>query len=875
MAIGLAFVDIVGDTSRTADQVEQDMNRVLTEVQQTIDPVEVQAAVESGTEQDLVRTLNQDIRAAQAAIAAVQVDARLSPETQQALTAGLRQTISRAQARISEVRVRVDARELVEETEAALAQAAGLVRIANVTMPELEIEADVENVRRDLSGIAAAASSALGPVTSLSAGLLKFGAAVPSLFAIATTLQSMGPAAAIAAPAILAVQSATGAFKLAAVGVKDAVSAAFDPSDPEAYAEALKRLSPEARQFVGALKQLQPQLKQLQQGVQNRVFDGFAESLKDLSKTVLPEVSASLLAAGTSLNQMGLGAAAAASDLGKDGTLGTALAGTREALQNLVSVPGQVTKAFGQLAAAAAPQFEALTAGAAKGAASISERLTAAFQSGGLQRAFDAAIDQVFILFDVLGNVGEIIGNITSEAQGFQGALSVLQQVTQAIADFTATDTAQKAFRALFETVNLLVTTALPILSVVLKAVGGVIVAIQPGVNALVAALGDALLKVVSALGPVLVSVARAVGALVVAIAPLIVVAGELIAALLPVLVPILNGLTTIFEKLTPVIQTVADTMAAVLLPIFAELPGLVQPFVDLAVELTNLLLPLFTDLLVELQPALLEVSRSFVTVAQALAPVLVQFAQLAAQILREVIPIMPPIINLVGRLAAVLSGELATQINQIAIPALKLLTSVLDGDVKGAAKASEELFKGLAKTVVRAMTEIPGEILSLLGEAAIAVFKAGSQIILSLINGIKSKLGELKDVLSNVTDLIPKLKGPAERDRKLLTPAGEMIMDGLIRGIASRVPALEGQLGSITSMVGSTGGAINVGVGGVPVPASASGFAAPSAPRGGASTVPNVQVFIGDQQLTDIVDVRIASVDQFQARQLMTGFRR
>jgi hypothetical protein len=34
MAIGLAFVDIVGDTSRTADQVERDMNRVLTEVQQ-------------------------------------------------------------------------------------------------------------------------------------------------------------------------------------------------------------------------------------------------------------------------------------------------------------------------------------------------------------------------------------------------------------------------------------------------------------------------------------------------------------------------------------------------------------------------------------------------------------------------------------------------------------------------------------------------------------------------------------------------------------------------------------------------------------------------------------------------------------------------
>ena len=68
MAIGLAFVDIVGDTSRTAEQVERDMNRVLAVVEDEISPVEVQAAVDRGAERELTQELNRDLRAVSAAV---------------------------------------------------------------------------------------------------------------------------------------------------------------------------------------------------------------------------------------------------------------------------------------------------------------------------------------------------------------------------------------------------------------------------------------------------------------------------------------------------------------------------------------------------------------------------------------------------------------------------------------------------------------------------------------------------------------------------------------------------------------------------------------------------------------------------------------
>ena len=119
----------------------------------------------------------------------------------------------------------------------------------------------------------------------------------------------------------------------------------------------------------------------------------------------LPQVSSALLTTGDSFNQMAALSADAAAELGNNGTLGKALSSATKSLGNLTELPALAIKAFGQLAAAAGPSFEKLTAKGASVGESISEKLSKAFQSGALQKAIEQAIT-------VIGQLGHVVANV-------------------------------------------------------------------------------------------------------------------------------------------------------------------------------------------------------------------------------------------------------------------------------------------------------------------------------------------------------------------------------------------------------------------------------------------------------------------------------
>ncbi len=168
-------------------------------------------------------------------------------------------------------------------------------------------------------------------------------------------------------------------------------------------------------------------------------------------------------------------------------------------------------------------------------------------------------------------------------------------------------------------------------------------------------------------------------------------------------------------------------------------------------------------------------------------------------------------------------------------------LVTIVGGLVRGAAKvidfgrklvggvkAASAFARGIAAKVGAAMDflgSIPGKVKKVFTNAGTWLRDAGRKIISGLIDGIKSAFGKLKAKLKEVTDAIPKWKGPIGKDAKLLVPAGRAIMGGLIGSIGDQTPALRRQLASVTDMVSQAGGSVNV---------SASGTAAAS--RGGSS---------------------------------------
>lgn len=672
------------------------------------------------------------------------------------------------------------------------------------------------------------------------------GAAVPLAAGLAAAVENMAPAAALAVSALIAVRLAAGAVKLGMVGVGDAVSAALDPSKAEDFAEALKKLSPEARKFALQVKSLAPEFRKLQRDVQNRLFDGLDKTLKSLAKSALPVLRKGLLDSAGALNAMAKGAAAAGVSLAKSGTLGKALDGATAGLSNLRRAPGQVVTALGQLGAAAAPAFSRLTAAAGKAMDRFAEAFTRAFESGALTKAIDQAVSLIGDLATVIGNVFKILGNVFGAAEASGGGfLGVLKEITGQLADAFGSPEIQSGLKAIFGVMSELGKAIGPILISVLKTVAQVFTVLGPPVRELVKHLGAGLLRIANALGPVVIELGKAFATLITAALPLVDLAADLLVAILPALTPLFTALTSTIESAAPVVAELAKAAGALLLPILTTLATQVLPqLIPPLTEMSNRIFPILQDVLVELGPSLGELGAALAELLVAATPLIVKFLELTSLLLVKLLPVIAPLIS---GLAQLVSGGLhvvSEFITRYVIPAVRALAALLNGDVSGALDHAKNLARNMAAdfanslarlrdrgsqalnqlkdTVRRRTTEMgqdmvraisqkiteavsffrtmPSRIRGALGSVGNLLYSAGQAVVRGFINGISSMVGALKAKLRGITSSLPSWKGPETVDARILVPAGQAVLKGFMGGIASQVPALRRQLGGITA---------------------------------------------------------------------------
>lgn len=130
-----------------------------------------------------------------------------------------------------------------------------------------------------------------------------------------------------------------------------------------------------------------------------------------------------------------------------------------------------------------------------------------------------------------------------------------------------------------------------------------------------------------------------------------------------------------------------------------------------------------------------------------------------------------------------------------------------------GAVKAKAlEIFENI-KTGVRTkldslmtwVRDIPTKIKNVFANAGRWLLDAGKNIIMGLVNGIKNAFGFVKDSLSGLTNLLPSWKGPASKDKKILTGPGQMIIEGLIDGLEGQYAGVKKSLGGLTDMIAGT----------------------------------------------------------------------
>ncbi|MEV7413120.1 hypothetical protein AB0O04_35415, partial [Streptomyces althioticus] len=420
----------------------------------------------------------------------------------------------------------------------------------------VNVDPDSDRFQRALSGLGGIA----GRVGVMLAGLLKFGAigiaAAGAAQGVGAFIAALAPAAGIMAalPAgIAAVQVSMQTLKLAVLGVGDALSAALG-DDAEAFEEAIEGLAPAAQKAVKAVRELAPELRKVQETVQQKFFKQFAGDVNAAITNLLPlrkELGKLSAQFGKAASE-GLKFAASQQALAP---LRTIIQGTTQAAGGLQTIVAPLAKGFLDIAAAVLKAFgPAVGAQIAQTGAQLGTYLSTLAASGG---AVDRVRDAVAVFRElgaIAGNIGQVLSGVFSAASGGSGGfLANLERITGQMAAFVQSAQGQEAIGAIFGTLREIAAQLGPIFAALVTQVGGIAPALAP----IFQTLGPAIVSLINGLGPALAAIApslqtvasalaeglalidfgplgAAIGQVVSALAPLLPLAGQVVGEQIP-----------------------------------------------------------------------------------------------------------------------------------------------------------------------------------------------------------------------------------------------------------------------------------------------------------------------------------------------------
>lgn len=704
-------------------------------------------------------------------------------------------------------------------------------------------------ITRGLSGIGSFASGAL----RIGAFGIAAASAAQSVVGLVSALAPLGGFVAALPAAIGGAAVAIGTLKLATLGFGDALKNLGDPEkfaesiaklSPSARqaAVAIQGLLPQLKSFQQAIQQsfferfaasIAPAAKNLltlrsnfqavaaaaglaveralqfaqtevASGQTAALVDGVAAAIRGASNAVQPLLQGFLDLGAVVSQTFGTRLGAAIGDLGvRVGNFLSSFAGSGAAvdlIENAITAAKQLGQVLGNIGGILSAVFSAANA-AGGGFLGNLQVITANIETFVKSAQGSQALVNVFTaLSSVAANLGPIIAALVTQLGALAPSIApILNTIGPAIV--TAINALGPAIQGILPGLQSLVSGladgfeqiansgALTAIGKAIGEIGTAIAPILPIAGQLIGTLGNALAPVLSALAPVLGAVVGAIGSLVNAISPLLTVAGQLIAQLGPILTPIINALAQAWQAAAPVVQTLANILSSVLGPILAILPSLIQPLLDGFTQMAALVLPQVNDLLTQLQPSLVQVSTALVQVLVALVPVITQMVTLAVKIATSLMPLLEPLIGLIGQLASIFAGSLAKVLTGVVVPALDAIAALLRGDFSGAFKSMKEVVSGVISAVKDQFVELPLKILSAVASFGSLLVSAGSDLIQGLINGIRNAAGSLvsaaKDVVGDAIAGAKNLLG-INSPSKVFYVIGQQTGQGMINGLDS-----------------------------------------------------------------------------------------
>lgn len=320
----------------------------------------------------------------------------------------------------------------------------GFNRAVDLRSPTVRVHLDTRSLARDFTDVTRAATTATAGVTSAFGDMTKaagplgtalkavVGAGVVSMAAdlgkaLVTASQSLWliPAAATAAAAGI------GTLALATNGFGDTLK---NLRDPEAFAESIQKLAPNAQQAALSIRALIPVWDQLASATQNGLFAGVGEEINKLANQYLPALRRMTTSIAGSFNQMFHGVA---DTLSSNPQLITgALDNIGQAFQNLAPAAAPLTKALAEIVDVGSEFLPQLATSAAEAATRFGEFITNAAKTGELKTWITDGINAAKELASTITGIGKVIYDAFGSAkpEEFRDTLDNIVTITSFIA---------------------------------------------------------------------------------------------------------------------------------------------------------------------------------------------------------------------------------------------------------------------------------------------------------------------------------------------------------------------------------------------------------------------------------------------------------
>jgi phage-related protein len=726
-----------------------------------------------------------------------------------------------------------------------------------------------------LVGFAVTGTNPAG-LLSLAANAAAVAAATPVIIGLAAALADLAGVVTLLPGVIGALSASLIVGIVAFQGFGDAISAVI-AGDPEKIAEAMERLAPAARTVVREFERVLPLFRQLGDEIQQGFFGQLTGIVQRFGETALPRLRSELLTLSAVMGRA-------------FGDLGDLITATENVsiLERLIISTARVTsdlgaaftnlgQAFFNAIDAGLPSLETLSTRLADAITNFANFINASIADGSFQAFLDDAIATLDELLALGGAVGELLGVLfTGTDDAGRSFIATLTDLTKRLTEFFKSAEGQDALEDFGE---------------IMAAVGiilGVGFNILRDLIDLFTELDDivnATIETVQALG---LGMAEAWDIITGAVSTGVSAVGQFFTDLG-------SDIADIWDDTVGVISGAIDTVVAFV----SALPGRIGAFIESIPGRVRTALDAMVDLIIDILGTAIATVIVFFTdmpgqVIGALTAFLVAVRDVFIGARDEAVGSLTSIGTFIESIPGLLAGAWEAVVRQVvstftivkdfitaAWEAIILFISSIPGRVGAFFQQMNDAVVARVTSLVEFVKGIPGQVLAAVGNLGRLLYNAGANVIQGLIDGISSRIGQLRDKISSAVQEIrdhlpfsPAKKGPLSGSGSPQR-AGAAIGSMIASGLDSQLASIAGAAGRAADAAGislSPLGDAGVTPLASPLPGQRGTVLSPVSERTDEQLV--VLVTIGGEEVFAIIDKRVEAAVSTEVRRLVAGTR-